>query len=290
MDKSDALQSRPKESQRRLAAKFHKKHPAMSASGRPARNRPRAPDWDQGLHLEALANLAHELRSPVQALLGYLDILRDELGDEQANCHKRILERLNVNAHDLAQTVENVMEFSVAKARGETVGEEYILLHDLIGEIAPALEAANQSKSLTINFSLNDAPRVFRSRRRPIKSILLNLALNAIKFTERGSITIAFRSALSALGAPAIQLEVSDTGPGIEAAMLLRAFKQCEQLSNSSARKYRGVGLGLAVVQRNVTALGAKILVDTKSNRGSIFTVTVPLGRSIATQPDALSA
>ncbi len=253
------------------------------------RNQRCAPRWDQGLNLEALANLAHELRSPVQALLGYLDILREELGDELADYHKRILERLNVNAHDLAQTVENVMDFSIARARAEVAGEEDIVLHDLIGEIAPALEAANQSKDLKINFSLNDAPTVFRSRRRPIKSILLNLALNAIKFTERGSVTIAFRSALSTLGAPAIQLEVSDTGPGIEAAMLLRAFKQCEQLSHSSARKYRGVGLGLAVVQRNVTALGGELLVDTKSNRGSTFTVTVPVGRGIASQPDSLN-
>jgi signal transduction histidine kinase len=163
------------------------------------------------------------------------------------------------------------------------------VLHELVGEIAPSLEAANQSKGLKIKFALNDAPVFFRSRRRPIKSILLNLALNAIKFTERGSVTISFRSTLSTLGAPAIQLEVADTGPGIEAAMLLRAFKQCEQLSHSSARKFRGVGLGLAVVQRNVNALGAELSVDTKSN-GSTFTVTIPIGAAGASQvrsPDA---
>jgi len=142
-----------------------------------------AVEWDQGLHLEALANLAHELRSPVQAILGYLDILRDELSEAGDDRYKQIIERLNANAHGLAQTVENVMDFSVADAMAEAIDEEEIRLHDLIEELAPALEAANDSKGLEIRFDLDAAPDVFRARRRPIKAILLNLAVNAIKFT-----------------------------------------------------------------------------------------------------------
>ena len=69
--------------------------------------------------MEALANLAHELRSPVQAILGYLDILRDELSEALGGRHKQIIERMNANAYDLAQTVENVMDFSVADALAE---------------------------------------------------------------------------------------------------------------------------------------------------------------------------
>ena len=69
--------------------------------------------------MEALANLAHELRSPVQAILGYLDILRDELSEVLDDRHKQIIGRMNANAHDLAQTVENVMDFSVADALAE---------------------------------------------------------------------------------------------------------------------------------------------------------------------------
>ncbi len=68
----------------------------------------RPPQWEQGVHMEALANLAHELRSPVQAILGYLDILRDEMSEALGDRHKQIIERMNANAHDLAQTVENV--------------------------------------------------------------------------------------------------------------------------------------------------------------------------------------
>ncbi len=238
----------------------------------------RQPDnWEQGVHLEALANLAHELRSPVQTLLGYLDILREELGDSLNSRHKHIFDRVNANVHDLAQTVENVMDFSVADAMAEPEDHEDIHLDELIAELAPTLEAANDSKGLKICYELESAPAVFRSRRRPIKSILLNLALNAIKFTETGSVTIAIRESVTPEVSPAVELVVGDTGPGIDAAMVARAFKLCAQLSNSSVRTHRGMGLGLAVVQRNAIALGATIVVKGTVCQGSVFIVTIPI-------------
>jgi len=227
--------------------------------------------------MEALANLAHELRSPVQAILGYLDILRDEMSEALGDRHKQIIERMNANAHDLAQTVENVLDFSVADAMAEATDEEEIALHDLIGDLAPALEAANDAKGLEIRFDLERAPTIFRSRRRPIKSILLNLAVNAIKFTDRGSVTIAIRRAGSSQPGAALELEVRDTGPGIEAELVKQAFETCAQLSHSSIRRHRGMGLGLAVVQRNVEALGARMLVKTALRQGSAFVVTIPI-------------
>lgn len=249
-----------------------------------------AVQWEQGLHMEALANLAHELRSPLQAILGYLDILRDELSEAIGGRHQQIIERMNANAHDLAQTVENVMDFSVADAMAEAADEEEIRLHDLIGDLAPALEAANDSKGLEIRFDLEAAPTVFRSRRRAIKSILVNLAVNAIKFTDRGSVTIAIRRAVTSELGSAVELEVRDTGPGIEAEMVAQAFKRCAQLSHSSIRSHRGMGLGLAVVQRNVEALGAKIIVRTVPRQGSAFVVTIPIAHPIAEVPHPIHA
>jgi two-component system, sensor histidine kinase and response regulator len=227
--------------------------------------------------MEALANLAHELRSPVQTFLGYLDILRDELGGELSDRHRRVLDRLNANAHDLAQTVENVMDFSVSDAMAEATDEEEVRLHDLMADLAPALEAANESKGLKISFDIGSAPAIFRSRLRPLKSILLNLAVNAIKFTDRGSIHIAIRLAESTQLGYALELEVLDTGPGIAPEQLAQAFEPCAQLSNSSVRRHRGMGLGLAVVQRNAEALGAKVLVKTVLPHGTSFVVTVPI-------------
>lgn len=227
--------------------------------------------------MEALANLAHELRSPVQAFLGYLDILRDELREELSDRHRRVLDRLNANAHDLAQTVENVMDFSISDALAEATNEAEVRLDDLMADLAPALEAANESKGLKIGFELGNAPAIFRSRRRPLKAILLNLALNAIKFTDRGSVNIAIRLTESSRLGYALELEVRDTGPGIATEQLAQAFEPCTQLSHSSVRRHRGMGLGLAVVHRNAEALGAKVLVKPVPPHGTAFVVTVPI-------------
>jgi signal transduction histidine kinase len=268
---------------------FRPKASAATPPHRLARQQ-RPANWDQGVHLEALANLAHELRSPVHVLLGYLDVLREELGESLSSRHKHIFERMNANAHDLAQTVENVMDFSVADAMAEPPDQEEIHLHELLAELAPALEAANDSKGLQIRYDLDAAPTVFRSRRRPIKSILLNLALNAIKFTEKGSVTIAVRKAASPKLGPTVELAISDTGPGIDAELVARAFKLYAQLSNSSIRTHRGMGLGLAVVQRNAIALGATIVVNSALMQGSVFIVTIPISETPTTRPVSFRA
>jgi signal transduction histidine kinase len=238
--------------------------------------------WEQGVHMESLANLAHELRSPVQAFLGYLDILRDELSGTLSDRHRRVVERLNANAHDLAQTVENVMDFSVSDAMAEAPHEEEVRLHDLISELAPVLEAANDTKGLKITFDIGSAPAVFRSRLRPIKSILLNLAVNAVRFTDRGGVHVAIRLGELSQSGCAIELEIHDTGPGITAEQIADAFQPCTQLSRSSVRRYRGMGLGLAVVQRNAQALGAKILVKQVLPHGTAFLVIIPIAYSAA--------
>jgi len=238
--------------------------------------------WDHGLRLEALANLAHELRSPIQALLGYLDILGEELVDSLSKGQKDMMGRMNINARDLAQTVENVMEFAVADATDDVDLEEDIGVDELIRELAPALEAANAGKGLKIIFKLSRAPQIFRSNRHAIKSILMNLALNAIKFTEKGTVTVWIVGGRSSELQPIVEIGVSDTGPGIDAAMVTQAFEACTQLSNSSERNHRGMGLGLAVVQRNAIALKATVTVHSVLQHGSTFLVAIPLAGVIA--------
>jgi signal transduction histidine kinase len=116
-----------------------------------------------------------------------------------------------------------------------------------------------------------------RTRRRALRAILLNLALNAIKFTERGSVTIRAIEKPCADGqTPAVHFEVIDTGTGIQAALLKQAFEPWEQLSTSSTRRYRGLGLGLAIVRRNVIQLGGGLKVESIPEQGSRFLVVIP--------------
>jgi signal transduction histidine kinase len=154
---------------------------------------PHADSWRQGLRLEAVANLAHELRTPIQVLLGYVDILREDYTPAFSTETRAVLDRMNANVHELAQTVDNLMHFVLSEVNAEAMVDEDITPAGLVAEITPVLDAANQQKQLKVELDFASAPGLFRIPRRPLTAILLNLAVNAIKFTASGSVTIALR-------------------------------------------------------------------------------------------------
>lgn len=228
-----------------------------------------------------LANLAHELRTPVQVLLGYTDILREDLQDDIGPRARAMIDRLTANVHDLARTAENLLDFAYESASAELELEEEFELQDLLAEIAPELDSLNLRHKLELTFDLSRAPARIRTRRKPLRSIVANLAVNAVKFTNRGLVTIAVRGLPSPQDCQELEIAISDTGPGIDPARIDDAFTAGKQLSLTSARSYRGMGLGLAVVRRNLEAIGASLQVDTEPGSGSCFTLRVPLCRKI---------
>ena len=228
-----------------------------------------------------MGNLSHELRTPVQILLGYLDMLRSDFPDSIGEGPREIIERMHTNAHDLARTVENLMDFAIAQDRAESQLDEPVELAELIAEVMPALESANEGKGLELKSDLSGAPSHVRLRRCALKSILLNLGVNAVKFTERGSVSMTVRALPTQLDAGILEIVVSDTGLGMDPAQVRDAFRPCLQLSRSSERRYRGIGLGLTVVRRKVASLNGSIDVQTTPAEGSTFTVRLPLPRSV---------
>lgn len=233
--------------------------------------------WQGGVRLEPLANLAHELRTPLQVMLGYVDILREEWAGELSPEPREILERLRINAYELTHTLGNLMELATVQAGGDAVVDEEIEIADLVDDLTCILEPANQRKGLALDFELEEAPRSVLCDRRLLRSILVNLALNAIKFTPSGSVTIAVRRREAGSGEEWIEFEVRDTGPGIAPDQLDRAFQPFAQLSSSSIRRHRGLGLGLALVRRHVQSLGATLEVSSSPGNGSSFVVRIPI-------------
>jgi signal transduction histidine kinase len=228
------------------------------------------------MRLEVLANLAHELRTPMQVLLGYVDILRDEWAEKFDPEPRAMLERMNSNLHDLAHTVDNVMEFVMSEAGATGRAEEDVSISSLVNDLAPAIEAAMGDKQLAVKIDIEKAPQTIHTSRRPLRSILSNLVLNAIKFTQRGAVTLRMSSSAVSGAEPGLVVEVIDTGMGMSPTLIKQAAQPFAQLSHSSARKFRGLGLGLAVVHRNVSALGAKLEVTSIPGGGSRFVVRIP--------------
>jgi signal transduction histidine kinase len=186
-----------------------------------------------------------------------------------------MLGRMNVSAFELKQTLDNLISFVLAKAGGENDIDEDLTVESIHADIGPGLEAANGDK-LELRFDFKDAPAVIRAPRRAVTAMIMNLALNAIKFTESGSVKIAIRRGRDLANGDAVEIEVSDSGPGLSPALLAALSQPFAQLSRSSRRRYRGVGLGLSVVQSNVIMLGGSIRVLPTPGHGATFLVRLP--------------
>jgi len=240
--------------------------------------------WFEGMRLEVLANLAHELRTPLQVLLGYLDIIRDEWAPKFDAEPRSMLERMNSNLHDLSQTVDNILEFVMSEAGGAGRVEEDVSISGLVNDLAPAIDAAKADKQLALKIDIADAPATIHTSRRPLRSILSNLVLNANKVTEQGSVTVRIAGTRSRGSEPGLVLEIADTGMGMSPEAIQRAAEPFARLAEAGTRKYRGLGLGLAVVHRHISALGARFDVTSTPGRGSRFVVRIPPTPIIAQQ------
>jgi two-component system, sensor histidine kinase len=236
--------------------------------------------WSNNLTFEALGNLAHELRTPIQALMGRLEMLQEEYADQIGIQPRELVQRMNVSAFELQQTLENLLAFVVAKAGAETGAAEHLTIESIVADVEPAIAAANADKRLDVRFDLERAPAAIRAPRRTVTATIINLALNAVKFTESGSVTIAIRRVPHTKHGDAVEIEVSDSGPGLSPALFEEMSQPFVQLSRSSTRRFRGVGLGLAIVRQNVTRLGGTVKLRSTPGHGASFLVRFPQPRT----------
>ena len=226
---------------------------------------------------QVISNLSHELRSPLHVLNGYLAILAEDWGAEFSGEPLRILERLRLSTGELTQTIENLLEYAAAITGTQAVVKETVEVADVIAELEPRFAGAAQRKNISLAWRVQPQLKFVHSDRRRLVSIMNNLVSNAIKFTEHGGVTVLLRC-LHVRQKCLMELEVTDTGIGIDERRLEEAFTPFKQLSSSNSRDHRGLGLGLALVRRNVIALGATLEVESKRCAGSRFKVRFPGG------------
>jgi two-component system capsular synthesis sensor histidine kinase RcsC len=210
----------------------------------------------------------------MHVIRGYLDILAEDYGVAFSDDAQRILQRLRLSAADLTQTVENLLEYVGAISAMQATVMEEIDAAELIKELQSTFSASARRKKLFLLWRLEPQLKLIHSDRRRLLSIITNLVSNAIKFTKRGGVTVRMRRSRS--NKNLVELEVADTGIGIDQRRIDDAFTAFVQLSGSNAREHRGLGLGLALVRRNVEALGAMLEVTSKPSAGSRFLVRFP--------------
>jgi signal transduction histidine kinase len=225
------------------------------------------------LKSEFLANMSHELRTPLNAIIGFSELIHDgKAGEVNAN-QKEYLGDVLTSSRHLLDLINGVLDLAKVEAGKTEFRPEAVNLPELIGEVVDALRTLAAQKNIRIELPEEMSVNAIFTDRSKLKQVLYNYLSNALKFTPNGG-----RVGVHVLpeGASAFRLEVEDTGIGVAASDLGRLFVEFQQLDASTAKKYPGTGLGLALLKRIVEAQGGSVGVESVLGKGSTFWAVLP--------------
>ncbi|UCV10710.1 response regulator [Dechloromonas denitrificans] len=234
-----------------------------------------------------LANMSHELRTPMNAIIGLTHIVSRNNHD-QAQGER--LGKIGMSANHLLHLLNDILDLSKIEADHLVLEKTEFRLGTILSNIDSLSIDRIGAKGLVLNKQIEPdlANRVLRGDSLRIQQVLLNLVGNAIKFTERGSISIIVTVQEEIDDQLLVSFEIRDTGIGISKEAIARLFNPFEQADDSTTRKYGGTGLGLAISKRVVQLMGGEINVTSTPDCGSSFRFSVPLGKLEASaQPTA---
>lgn len=225
----------------------------------------------------ALAGLAHDIRTPLTGILALSELL---LASELPERERRWAAALKDAASHLAQLTTLVVDAAKAGGAGLVLRAEPFALREFVDAVAQSLAARAEGKALDVKIAAagNLPARVTGDALR-LRSALENLIDNAVKFTERGSVSLKVSAARAQRNRILLTFVVADTGIGIVAADLKRLFRPFAQANKAVARRFGGAGLGLAFARRVAEAMGGGLTVTSRPGRGSVFRLTVVVDR-----------
>ena len=219
-----------------------------------------------------LANMSHELRTPMNAVLGYTDLILDNIFGDVPEPIRDTLERVKSNGQHLLGLINDVLDLSKIEAGQLTLSVGDYSMGDVVQAVVSAVEPLAAAKKLELKATVTADLPPGRGDERRITQVLLNLVGNAIKFTDSGEVSIQARASDGAF-----VVSVLDTGPGISEADQQTIFEEFQQADTSSTRKKGGTGLGLSISRRIVELHGGRLWCESTPGRGSTFSFTLPV-------------
>ncbi len=228
--------------------------------------------------------VSHEMRTPLNAIVGMADLMRDTtLTREQAD----MLQTLRGSSQVMLGLVEDVLDFSKIEAGKLVLERTDFDLHALVNSTSRILQAQAQAKSVEFVVSIMpEVPPALRGDAHHLRQVLINLAGNAVKFTERGSVTLHVSLQEETDAAVRVKFSVRDTGVGIPPEAQQRIFESFTQADQSTTRRFGGTGLGTTIAKQLVELMGGKIGLESAVGLGSTFWFEIALDK----QPERAGA
>ena len=227
-----------------------------------------------------LANMSHEIRTPLTAIIGYAEVSLD--GNQTLQERSTALKTIVRSGNHLLNIINDILDFSKVEADQLDVEIMPVDLFQLVFDVESIMKPQAEKKDLKFDFKFNfPLPTTVATDSVRLKQILLNLCSNAIKFTEKGSISIAISCDVNK---QIMLFTVQDTGIGMTEKQLNKLFKPFQQADNSITRRFGGTGLGLSLSKRLAEMLGGTINVKSEADKGTCFTLSINTGSLINSQ------
>ncbi len=221
-----------------------------------------------------LASMSHELRTPLNAIIGFTGTLLMKLPGPLTSDQEGQLKTIQTSARHLLSLINDLLDLAKIESGKVEVNFEPVVCQRVVEEISAALKPLAQSKGLAFNIKLPQHEATVMTDRRALSQIILNLANNSIKFTEKGSVDVEVAQHHEH-GRKRTEISVRDTGIGIRKEDQAKLFEAFTQVNGQGARRHEGTGLGLHLSQKLAALLGGRISFESEYGKGSTFRLII---------------